>query len=196
VPSEAKRDEYYGTIGHESERLSRLLDNLLEFSKLELDQREMQLRVGSLGDAVAEACNTLRPHAERRGFALELSCEPELPPVRFDGDALVQVVFNLVDNALKYAAAAERKEVRVECRREAGGVRLSVRDYGPGVAPRECGRIFEPFHRGGNELTRTTQGAGIGLALVRELSERMGARVAAQAPEGGGLEVCLTFAAA
>jgi signal transduction histidine kinase len=196
VPSEAKRDEYYGTIGDESERLSRLIDNVLEFSKLERDQREMQLRVGSLGDAVAEACNTLRPHAERRGFALELSCEPELPPVRFDGDALVQVVFNLVDNALKYAAAAERKEVRVECRREAGGVRLSVRDYGPGVAPRECGRIFEPFHRGGNELTRTTQGAGIGLALVRELSERMGARVAAQAPEGGGLEVCLTFAAA
>jgi signal transduction histidine kinase len=196
VPSETKRDEYYSTIGDESERLSRLIDNVLEFSKLERDQRQMQLRVGSLGEAVAEACATLRPHAERQGFALELACEPELPPVRFDADALVQVVFNLVDNALKYAAAAERKVVQVECRREAGGVRLSVRDYGPGVAAQDRGRIFEPFHRGGSELTRTTQGAGIGLALVRELSERMGARVAAHAPEGGGLEVRLAFAAA
>jgi signal transduction histidine kinase len=196
VPSEAKRDEYYETIGDESERLSRLIDNVLEFSKLERDQRELQLRVGSLGDAVAEACATLRPHAERQGFTLEVACEPGLPAVRFDADALVQVVFNLVDNALKYAAAAERKVVRVECRGEAGGVRLAVRDYGPGVAAPERGRIFEPFHRGGSELTRTTQGAGIGLALVRELAERMGARVAAQAAEGGGLEVRLAFSAA
>ena len=133
----------------------------------------------------------LAPHAEREGFRLEVDVPEDLPPVRFDRDALLQVLFNLVDNALKYARDASDRTVRIEARAEQGGVRVAVRDSGPGVPESQLSRIFEPFYRSGDELTRTAQGAGIGLALVRELSERMGAALRGVNASGGGFEVSL-----
>jgi signal transduction histidine kinase len=113
--------------------------------------------------------------------------------VRYDRDALVQVLFNLVDNAMKYAASAANRRVVIEARRGDGGVELSVRDYGPGVSGRHLSRIFEPFYRGEDERVRSTKGTGIGLALVRDLAERMGAAVRGANAEGGGFRVCLAF---
>jgi signal transduction histidine kinase len=114
--------------------------------------------------------------------------------VRFERDAVVQVVFNLVDNALKYAKGQSRDPViTLQCVRHADAVILAVRDSGPGVAQRHLSRIFEPFYRGQDELTRSAQGTGIGLALVKGLAERMGATVAARNRDGGGFEVSLSF---
>jgi signal transduction histidine kinase len=196
VGSEEKRSEYYATLGTESERLSRLIDNVLEFSRLERGTRRLELHAAPLGPAVEEVLALLRPHAEREGFALELELEPDLPPVRFERDALAQILFNLVENALKYASRAPDRRVRVLCGAEGGRVALSVRDHGPGVAERRLGRLFEPFYRGEDELTRETRGSGIGLALVRGLAERMGAAVSARNAAGGGFEVTLLFPAA
>ena len=195
VPSEAKRGEYYGTITDESERLSRLIDNVLEFSRLERGAREMSLRVGPVGPVLQEAADKLRAHAAREGFTLEVAVDSELPPVRYDRDALLQVLFNLVDNAMKYARHAPARRVLLEARRSAAGVELSVRDFGPGVPGRHLSRIFEPFYRGEDELTRSAKGTGIGLALVRELAERMGAAVRGANAEDGGFRVCLAFEA-
>jgi signal transduction histidine kinase len=196
VPGEAKKSEYYHTLTDESERLSRLIDNVLEFARLERGRRELSLRAGALGPVLEEAVAKLASHAAREGFALELAVEPDLPPVRFDRDALLQVLFNLVDNAMKYARGTGVRRVLLEARRAGAGVELAVRDFGPGVAPAHLGRIFEPFYRGEDELTRNTQGTGIGLALVRELAARMGAQVAgANLPEGG-FRVSLAFAPA
>jgi signal transduction histidine kinase len=186
VPSEAKRAEYTRTITDESERLSRLIDNVLEFARLERGRRELALRAGPLAPVLEEAVAKLASHAARQGFELELAVEPGLPAVRFDRDALLQVLFNLVDNAMKYARGAGARRVVVEARREGSGVQVAVRDFGPGVAPPHLAHIFEPFYRGEDELTRNTQGTGIGLALVRELAQRMGAQVVgANLPEGG-----------
>jgi signal transduction histidine kinase len=193
VGSDAKRDEYHRTITDESERLSRLIDNVLELSRLEKGNRELRLAAGSVAPVLEEVAEKLRPHARSQGFALDLEIEPGLPAVRFDRDALLQVLFNLVDNAMKYARAAEQRQVVLEARREAGGVAVAVRDHGPGVAPRHLARIFQPFYRGEEELTRTTQGTGIGLALVKELAERMGAAVRAANATGGGFRVAIAF---
>lgn len=193
VPSEEKRAEYFSTISDESERLSRLIDNVLEFSRLEHGRREMRCSVGPVGPVLEEAVQKLRAHAEREGFALEVAVEPDLPSVRFDRDALLQVLFNLVDNAMKYASAAKRRCVVLEARRRDGGVELSVRDFGPGVSGRQLSRIFEPFYRGEDELTRSAKGTGIGLALVKDLAERMGAAVAGANADGGGFRVSLAF---
>jgi signal transduction histidine kinase len=195
VPSGEKQREYYGTITAESERLSRLIQNVLEFSRLERGSRDVHLVAGPLAPVVEEAVQVLRPHAEREGFRLEVDVPADLPPVRFDRDALLQVLFNLVDNALKYARDASDRTVRIEGRAEQGGVRLAVRDAGPGVADGQLSRIFEPFYRAGDELTRTAQGAGIGLALVRELSDRMGAALRGVNAPGGGFEVSLLLRA-
>jgi signal transduction histidine kinase len=196
VPSERKRQEYYGTMTSESERLSRLIDNVLEFSRLEKGTRQMNLVVGSLAPVLEEIADLLRPHAEREGFALRVESEPDLPPVRYDRDALLQVLFNLVDNAIKYARDAPRREISLECRRRDGGVAVLVRDRGPGVAPRHLTRLFEPFFRGETELTRRTKGTGIGLALVKGLVERMDAGISGRNAEGGGFEVSIDFRAA
>jgi len=194
VASEAKRREYYGTITAESERLGRLIDNVLEFSRLEKGTREMRLAVGPVGPVIEDVASLLRPHAEREGFALRVEIEPDLPPVRYERDALLQVLVNLVDNAIKYAKHATPREIAIACRRsDAGGVVVSVRDRGPGVAGRHLARIFEPFHRGEDELTRTTQGTGLGLALVKSLVERMDGAVRGANRADGGFEVSVAL---
>ncbi|HEY5658741.1 MAG TPA: HAMP domain-containing sensor histidine kinase [Myxococcota bacterium] len=193
VDAEDKRSEYYGTITDESERLSRLIDNVLEFARLERGTREMSWTVGSVAPVLEEAVAKLRAHAGREGFSLVLQIEPGLPAIRFDRDALLQVLFNLADNAMKYARSARDRSIVLEARRAAGGVHVAVRDHGPGVPGSQLPRIFEPFYRAGDEGTRTTRGTGIGLALVKELAERMGAAVSGANAEGGGFRVRLVF---
>jgi signal transduction histidine kinase len=196
VPSHDKRREYYRTITAESERLGRLVDDVLELARLEKGARPMQLTAGALGPVVDEAMELLRPQAERAGFALRTAVEPGLPRVRFDRDALLQVLGNLVDNALKYARGAREPAIEVACRQEAGRVWLAVRDHGPGVASAQLPLLFEPFHRGVDERVRTTQGTGLGLALVQRLVERMGGAVEGRNAPGGGFEVRIALPAA
>ena len=141
--------------------------------------------------AAAARC---RPVAAGVALAsLAVAQEPLPDPVRYDRDALLQVLFNLVDNAMKYARSGDARRVVIEVRRGEGGVLLSVRDFGPGVARRHLPRIFEPFYRGEDELVRSTKGTGIGLALVRDLAQRMGAGVRGDNAEGGGFRVSLAF---
>jgi two-component system, OmpR family, phosphate regulon sensor histidine kinase PhoR len=194
VPSEAKRDEYHRHITAESERLTRLVNNVLELSRLEKGARDTRIESGDLAAVVHEAETLLLPHVARAGFTLRVDLDPALPPARFERDAVMQILFNLVDNAVKYAAngAGERK-ICVVCRAAEGAVTLSVRDHGPGVASRQLRRIFEPFYRVQSELTRRSKGTGIGLALVRALADEMNARVAARNADGGGLEVEIRF---
>jgi signal transduction histidine kinase len=193
VDSEAKRREYYRAMTTESERLSRLINNVLEFSRLEKGTRELSSVVGPIDQVVQEASDLLRAQLESEGFGLEIQIDDDLPAVRFDRDALLQVLFNLVDNALKYARDAQDRRVQLHCTRDGQGVRLSVRDFGPGVQPRQLGSVFEPFYRGEDELTRKTKGTGIGLALVRSLVEQMGGSAVARNVQSGGFMVCISL---
>ncbi len=193
VSSEEKRRGYYEILTAETERLSRLLGNVLELSRLERQERPMHLVAGDVAPVVEEVVGILGPHAEREGFRLRLEVEPGLPQVRFDRDALVQVLFNLLDNALKYSRRAAEKEVILRCRRQGAGVELAVADRGPGVPGPHLKKIFEPFYRGEAELTRTAKGTGIGLALVRGLVERMGGSVSGRNGPGGGFEVSVVL---
>jgi signal transduction histidine kinase len=196
VPSETKRQEYYRHITAESERLSRLINNVLEFSRLEKGTREMALVTGSLEPVVREAVELVRPHVESEGFALRVEADGALPPVRFERDALLQVLFNLVDNAVKYARDGVERWIAVRVVPAGGGVRLAVRDSGPGVPDRHLAHVFDPFYRGERELTRRNRGTGLGLALVRGLVERMGGRVDGRNVPEGGFEVTIAFPAA
>jgi signal transduction histidine kinase len=192
VEGEHKRQQYYNTITAETERLSRLINNVLELSRLERRERPVQLVAADVTPLVREVVEVFRPHAEQSGFELELWDEPNLPAALFDRDALTQILFNLLDNALKYGAAPERRIV-VRCERsEHGGVRVSVADQGQGVDDSQLSAIFEPFYRAQTELTRTQQGTGIGLALVRGLCTRMQAHVLGR-NRNPGFEVQVTL---
>jgi signal transduction histidine kinase len=194
VDSDARRRDYYRTITAESERLSRLINNVLELARIEKKPTSLKLMLGDLAPVVRDALEVLRPHVEREGFSLELDVAGALPSVQFEPDALRQVLFNLVDNALKYSRESEDRRISVRLQAKAGGrVRLIVRDRGPGVDPEHLGAIFQPFFRGERELTRKTQGTGIGLALVHGLVQRMGGSVHG-ANADPGLEISVELA--
>jgi signal transduction histidine kinase len=189
VPDDARRQQYYQTITAEAERLSRLIGNVLTLARLERRTPSGERVAGDAGEVLRQAVDMLGPHARELGFTLEVRVASGLPPVLMDRDALLQVLVNLLDNALKFSAEAEDKRVVIEADAEGRGVLLRVRDHGPGVPPRQLRHIFEPFFRGERELTRRTRGTGIGLALVEGLVGRMGGRVQARNHPEGGLEV-------
>ena len=198
VPDPAKQRAYHATITSESERLSRLIGNVLELARMEKGQQRAEPVVGDVGPIVQQVVDSLRPHAEAHGVGLELEVPDDLQPARVDCDALVQVLFNLIDNAVKFGKpkAGERSVVRVALEAGSDGVAVHVRDEGPGVPKQQLPLIFEAFYRGERELTRTTKGTGIGLALVAGLVADMGGRVRARNRDGGGLEVTVELAAA
>ena len=193
VSDKAKEKEYSATITAEAERLTRLIQNVLEFSKLERGAHQLDLVSGSLGEPLHEVLRIIEPHARSQGFVMALDLDDPLPAVRFDPDAFQQILFNLIDNALKYAATADTKRVELCARRVEGAVEVRVRDYGPGVAREHRPHLFDPFYRGEKELTRRTRGAGIGLALVQSLAKQMDAAVSARNRPEGGFEVALRF---
>ncbi len=186
VPSENKRSEYYRHITNESERLSRLINNVLEYSKLEKGDRRLALETGSVAPVIHQVVETMGPHAEEHGFELVSHIAQNLPATRFETDALTQILWNLVDNAIKYASTAIDRRIELRAVREGDGVVISVGDHGGGVDERHLREVFEPFFRTENELTRASKGTGLGLALVKGLAEGMGATVVGtNSPKGG-----------
>jgi signal transduction histidine kinase len=195
VPDPAKQQEYYATMANEAERLSRLVENVLEFSRLENGQREVSPQIGDPTSLLRQTAETLAPHALESGLQIVFEADEGCPPVQYDRDAIVQMLFNLVDNAIKYAKKATVPEIRVQYHKKGAGTELSVRDFGPGVSKRHLRRIFEPFYRAQDERTREAKGTGIGLALVRELAQSMGAVVDAESPSDGGFRIAITLCA-
>ena len=173
---DAKKSEYYNFIHTEAERLSRLIDNVLELTRVSrgdgaaarLERRQigplLDDLTGKLQTPVGAAGRTLNVHVPdtlRNEYAL------------VDADALTQILLNLVDNAIKFSASGNASPVDLTVTRDNDVWQLSVRDYGPGIAKDQLRNIFKLFYRPENELTRETIGTGIGLALVRELTDRM-----------------------
>ncbi len=176
---EPRRETYYRYIHEESERLSRLIANVLQLSRMSRGELRVAIRpveIGELMDAVRER---ITAPAERAGFQLDLRCAGP-GRVQADPDAFVQLLINLVDNALKFAAASDLKLVEIGCERlDREWWRFRVRDYGPGM-PKSSGRqIFRLFYRGEEAVKQAVPGTGIGLALVQELTLAMGGRVTA-----------------
>jgi two-component system phosphate regulon sensor histidine kinase PhoR len=176
---EAKRQTYYDYIHSESERLSRLIENVLQLARLTRNTQRFDLRSVSVAELLDLVRSKVSTQIERAGFQLAVRNEaPAGTAVVVDADCAAQIFINLVDNALKFSAAAAVKSVEITARRSSdGGVLFTVRDFGPGVPKEQMKKIFELFYRVENELTRETVGTGIGLALVRQLAAAMGARV-------------------
>lgn len=174
-----KQREYYTYISEESERLSRLIANVLQLARMERQDNSLDIKphsVRSLLDLVRSRSAT---QLERAGFILTIEASDVWleKSINVDADAFLQIMLNLIDNALKFAAQAEKKHIDIRIEQDRDQPVICVRDYGPGIPPEDIGKIFDLFYRIGNELTRETKGTGIGLALVRELTEAMGGRV-------------------
>jgi two-component system phosphate regulon sensor histidine kinase PhoR len=201
VASDAKKQEYLDIIVRESERLSALIENVLDFARLERGRGSYEFIEGDVGDAVARAANVYRYRAEREGVKLVLDVEPSLPRARIDERAIQLAVINLVDNALKYAPGGETITVRA-CGHD-GGVKVEVGDQGPGVPPEDRQRIFDRFVRlagsreekAGEKGRSPVRGSGIGLALVKHIAESHGGRAWVESELGRGSTFTFTIPA-
>jgi two-component system phosphate regulon sensor histidine kinase PhoR len=178
VASDTKKHEYLDIIVSESERLSSLIENVLDFARVERGRQAYDFADGSVADAVSKAVSVYRYRAEREGIDLEASIDPALPRATVDERAIQLAVINLIDNALKYAPGSG--VVEVQAKRENGSIVVRVTDHGPGVAPEDRERIFERFVRGATAHTPGSgvpvRGSGIGLALVKHIVESHGGR--------------------
>lgn len=177
---EEKRRGYYDFIHDESERLSRLINNVLQLARMTRNRLPIEVCPISVGQLVDGIRSKVSSQVERVGFRLDLSCdEPAAETkVEVDEDAFSQVIINLVDNALKFSAKAEKRVVEVTCSlQQNGAICIAVRDYGPGIPRDQMKKIFRLFYRSESEMTRETIGTGIGLALVNQLVIEMGGKV-------------------
>jgi signal transduction histidine kinase len=182
--------DYLRTIGRETERLARLVNNALDFSRLEQGQKKYDRE---RLDLVAEMTRLLETHAPRvgeTGLTLKHVMPTEPVYVVTDRDAVGQIVLNLVDNACKYAAAGGEVTVSL-ISNSRGGAEVRVADRGPGVPPDQSDRIFEKFHRVNDALTAEKTGAGLGLSIARQLARGLGGDLYYQPRTGGGADFIL-----
>jgi signal transduction histidine kinase len=194
---DAKKQTYYDYIHSESERLSRLIENVLQLARLTRGSQHLELKRATTAELVDLVRSKTATQAERAGFGLDVRDDtPAGTELALDVDAFAQIFINLVDNALKFSAGAERKVVEIAARRESDGrVLFTVRDFGPGIPKGQLKKIFELFYRPADEVTRATAGTGIGLALVRQLAAALGGRVEVRNCEPGA-EFRVSFPAA
>lgn len=178
LTSKEKTAEYYRNMRQESERLSRLIENVLDFSRLQRGRKRYDFRLGDVNQCIAEVVAMMRPYAAEHGFSIETDLG-DVGQSTFDRDAVAQIVVNLLDNAVKYARSADDKRIHVRTARDAGHAIIEVEDHGPGVPHRQRTKIFEQFYRGAQEAPRQgsetaayqTTGTGLGLALVKRFAE-------------------------
>jgi signal transduction histidine kinase len=170
VKSKDKLTEYYKSMRQESERLSRLIENVLDFSRIQRGRKKYAFGLGDINACIAEVVEMMTPYAAESGFSIRKEFG-ELTQAAFDRDAVTQIVVNLLDNAIKYARSAEDKTITVRTRSDAKFVTIEVEDHGPGVPHRQRKKVFEQFYRCGCEATRETAGTGLGLALVKKFAQ-------------------------
>ena len=177
---EEKKRTYYDFIYDESERLSRLISNVLQLASLTRNDPQFDLKEVSAGELIDMVRSKTASQIERAGFDLRAEWDGSAREaiVNADTDCFAQIMINLIDNALKFSAKAEQKVIELGARRNRdGAVVFTVRDFGPGVGKDQMKKIFKLFYRSENELTRETVGTGIGLALVNQLASAMDAKV-------------------
>jgi signal transduction histidine kinase len=170
-PDDEKMREHLDVVVTESQRLSRLIANILTFSRQQRQTLRLHMAPGIIDEAVASVIGYFRPSLEGKGVAIEF--HPGAPRVvTFDADALGQILGNLFSNVEKYAAAGGL--LTVTSRQDDERTIITVADHGPGIGPRERDRVFQPFYRVHDSLTEGVAGTGIGLPIARDLARRHG----------------------
>jgi signal transduction histidine kinase len=184
LTSQDKREEYYRIIRKESERLTSLINNILDFSRIEAGRKEYEFRETDMAELVRNTLESYRYQIEQHGFTFEENISENLPPMRVDREAIARSLLNLVNNALKYSQ--REKYLGVHLYRENGSVKLEVVDHGIGISRPEQHKIFEKFYRVGDPLVHNTKGSGLGLSLVRHIVEAHGGDVSVESVPGQG----------
>ncbi len=187
-----REQEYFGILGSESARLSRLINNVLEFSKLENKQRHLDQQEGTFEEVIQEVRSIMQEKLRQEGFIFSVEAR-EIQPFKYDREVMVQVLINLIENSMKFGKDSSTREITLRLCPENDTVKISVADTGPGIPNAFLKKVFDDFYRVDDSLTRTTRGTGIGLALVKKFITAMDGTVSAANNEGPGCTITITL---
>ncbi|MET0723401.1 MAG: sensor histidine kinase [Tardiphaga sp.] len=181
-----QRQEFVSIIVQESERLSRLINDILDLAKMEAGTSEWHMADLPPRAVIEQAlAATAGLFAKARHISLETSIAADLPPIRADADRLTQVIVNLISNAVKFCAQKDGR-IQLEAWQDAGFLRVDVKDNGIGIAKADQQKIFERFQQAGNTLTDKPQGTGLGLPISRQILQRFGGEIWVESEPGKG----------
>jgi signal transduction histidine kinase len=184
ISSPEKYQEYYQIIRKESERLTALINNILDFSRIEAGRKEYDFRNTDIKELVKNTLESYRYQIEQSGFTFDEKIADDVPSLQVDREAIARSLLNLVNNALKYSQ--DQKFIGVNLYRHNGSVKLEVVDHGIGIPDPEQQKIFEKFYRVGDPLVHNTKGSGLGLSLVRHIVRAHGGEVSVDSEPGRG----------
>jgi signal transduction histidine kinase len=185
VANEEKRQEYLHAITKESERLSHLINNILNFSQIEADRKLYSMSPQLVDEIVAEAAETLQYHLQRHEMQMDLQIEEDLPPVSCDRDAIGQVLYNLISNAVKYSS--EGSTITLRAFQDAGWVTIQVADEGIGISNEYREKIFQQFFRLEKDpMVQKTGGSGLGLTVVKHIVQAHHGQISVDSQPGQG----------
>jgi two-component system, OmpR family, phosphate regulon sensor histidine kinase PhoR len=191
ITDESKKTKYYKTILAETVRLSQLINNMLDFSKIESRKKEYCLSPGNLGSLTLQALDMYQHNFEQKDFTVTVEIEPRLGDVNMDREAVTQALVNLLDNAMKYSS--DDKYIGITLKEQDAQIVLSVTDRGIGIPHDEFKKIFQKFYRVGDSLVHNTKGSGLGLSLVEHIMNVHNGRVELSSIIGHGSTFSLIF---
>lgn len=191
IARDQKREQdYFKIVGSETARLSRLINNVLELSKLEKKQRHINFQEGTFDDVLQEVEAVMHEKLRHEGFTLIVD-GGEAKPFKYDREVMLLILINLMENSMKFGKVAAIRKITLRVRHKDNRVTIGVSDTGPGIPRPELKKIFDDFYRVENSLTRTTGGTGIGLALVKKFVTLMGGDVCAENNTGPGCTITI-----
>jgi signal transduction histidine kinase len=177
--------DFLGKAKSNVDRLNRLINDILDLSKLESGKITMKIQPGDLNQTVSESLEPQRSVAENKGLKLECEVDSSLPPVMFDRDRILQVLYNLVGNAIKFT---EQGSVRVMVKGnvEKNEVTVTIQDTGPGISPEDIAKLFQKFQQLEGAVNNKVGGTGLGLAICKTIIERHQGKIWVESKEGEG----------
>jgi two-component system phosphate regulon sensor histidine kinase PhoR len=191
IKTNEKKQEYYKIISHETERLTHLINNILNFSRMESGKKEYSFSVVVLNNIIHRVLQSYTYHLEEKGFQLDLQLEQELPEIKGDEEAILEAIINLIDNAVKYSE--DNKFLQICTRTDNKKTFIDIIDKGIGIANSDQRRIFEKFYRVSKGLIHTSKGSGLGLTIVKNIMEAHNGTVEVSSKIGEGSRFSLIF---
>lgn len=186
IKAPERRYEYEETIARESARLTRLLDNILDFSRIESGTRRYDFAECNVSEVLTHAWSLFAPRLQAEGFKLDFEVDDDIPPITADGHALEQVFVNLLQNAHRYSPASGERYVALTARCQRQQIIATVADRGIGMTRSEIRRLGHSFERGSDPRVRKLRGTGLGLAIVRHIVDAHGGTLSVQSEPGQG----------
>lgn len=189
VETEERKSAYYSAMLEESEHLSHLIDNILDFSRMDDERKKYDFKDLDIAELLVKFLESTRDRLPASGFDIRYSCPDHVPVIQADRDAMLQVFYNLIDNAIKFSGTSRQIDVSLSSGDEE--LLFCVKDYGIGIPVKDQERIFDRFYRSDETQKRSIRGSGIGLTIVRKIVEAHNGHLTVESKPGAGSTFCV-----